>query len=773
MSPLHSTTLPRSTPIRVVLPKSGPLYERSLAIWQKAYGTDHADVALALTNLAHVRQSQGRHSEAEQFYKRSLAIREKKFGPNHPDVAGSLSSLAGLYRGQKRYAAAEQLYERALRIRESTLGRNHPRVAMTLVGLAITRGQQKRHREAKSLLLRSLTIRERAFGLEHPQVSNSLNKLAEQSFVEAAWSDARSYLRRSIRILSERAIHTRSVLGRGLTGRKRSEAERSGSVFQAYIKAAYRLPKSAVGRSRSLAEEVFQSAQWAVKSGAADSLSKMAARHASDARELALLVRRRQDLVNEWQRRDRNRSAAIARSPAERNIHQEKKNTERLSDIGRQIAAIDKLMEREYANYVALANPGPLKIDDVQKLLKANEALVLFLGTKKIGPAPEEAFVWIVTKNASRWIRSELGQEELKDHVNALRCGLDFQGSWLSASAAQRCRQYVGLDYYELDHWAAKPLPFDLGRAHLLYKKLFGKAEDLISNKSLLIVASGPLSKLPLQTLVTSLPDNVATGQKFKEVARIGIEFKLPGDVKRAKSAVSVKQGALVVNAIADGPADLAGIERGDIILSVAGRPITAQRNLAQAVRGETPGSTVNVTLVRSEKRMTLKVKLGSIKVAYWQPYFLTAQNAVSTNWLVKKHAITILPSVSSLKALRVHARMRDAPKAFIGIGNPLLLGDGGFDAQAKLARSITNCAVAGTIRTSKRRTPRTAVIPRSSNGQTVDLAHLRVQAPLPETADELCAVARGIGASLDDVLLAGRATESSIKSTQQVGSTG
>ena len=43
--------------------------------------------------------------------------------------------------------------------------------------------------------------------------------------------------------------------------------------------------------------------------------------------------------------------------------------------------------------------------------------------------------------------------------------------------------------------------------------------------------------------------------------------------------------------------------------------------------------------------------------------------------WLAKSNSITMLPSVSSLKALREHAKTSHATEAFVGFGNPLLDG--------------------------------------------------------------------------------------------------
>jgi hypothetical protein len=62
-------------------------------------------------------------------------------------------------------------------------------------------------------------------------------------------------------------------------------------------------------------------------------------------------------------------------------------------------------------------------------------------------------------------------------------------------------------------HFAAGgPLPFDLARAHALYVALFGAIEDLVKDKHLLIVPSGPLTAIPFQALVTEKPATALPG---------------------------------------------------------------------------------------------------------------------------------------------------------------------------------------------------------------------------------------------------------------------
>ena len=62
--------------------------------------------------------------------------------------------------------------------------------------------------------------------------------------------------------------------------------------------------------------------------------------------------------------------------------------------------------------------------------------------------------------------------------------------------------------------------------------------------------------------------------------------------------------------------------------------------------------------------------------------------------WLAREHAITILPAVSSLKALRRVGKPSAASRPMIGFGNPLLDGpDARYANRAKLAREKQRCS--------------------------------------------------------------------------------
>ena len=73
------------------------LYRRALAIFERAYGPEHYELAANYNNLAAIYQAQGKGAEAERLYRRALAIKEKVLGPDHPDVAMTLNNLGSAY----------------------------------------------------------------------------------------------------------------------------------------------------------------------------------------------------------------------------------------------------------------------------------------------------------------------------------------------------------------------------------------------------------------------------------------------------------------------------------------------------------------------------------------------------------------------------------------------------------------------------------------------------------------------------------------------------
>lgn len=69
--------------------------------------------------------------------------------------------------------------------------------------------------------------------------------------------------------------------------------------------------------------------------------------------------------------------------------------------------------------------------------------------------------------------------------------------------------------------------------------------------------------------------------------------------------------GVLVTGVVAGGPAERAGIARGDLLLSVAGRPVSSLRELYQEIWQRAPGESLPLQLLRNSEVHTLEVVSG------------------------------------------------------------------------------------------------------------------------------------------------------------------
>jgi len=122
--------------------------------------------------------------------------------------------------------------------------------------------------------------------------------------------------------------------------------------------------------------------------------------------------------------------------------------------------------------------------------------------------------------------------------------------------------------------------------------------------------------------------------------------------------------------------------------------------------------------------------------------------------WLLKRQAVSVLPSVSSLKALRGFARRDQAEKPMTGFGDPLFNpAESGGGEKRHASRSLTNVAYTDFWR-----------------GVGVDRARLAEALPqLPDTADELNAVAKDLAVPASDIHLGSDASETTVKRTPLV----
>jgi serine protease Do len=74
---------------------------------------------------------------------------------------------------------------------------------------------------------------------------------------------------------------------------------------------------------------------------------------------------------------------------------------------------------------------------------------------------------------------------------------------------------------------------------------------------------------------------------------------------------LAVDRGLLVIEVLANGPADRAGVEPGDVIVGIEGRDVTGHDSLQQGLLEHEPGETVEITVVRGSDTLTVRPVLG------------------------------------------------------------------------------------------------------------------------------------------------------------------
>ncbi len=172
------------------LAEAEPLLEEALAIRRTVLPEQHPEVALTLNSLAVVYFRQGRLGEAEDHFKEALAMRRTTLPALDPAIAESLNNLASLYETQGRLTAAEEMHEEALAILRSSLPAGHPNLAFSLNNLATLYWGQGRLKAAQPLLEEALAIRRNALPLGHPDLAASLQNLATQYLKQGQLTEA-------------------------------------------------------------------------------------------------------------------------------------------------------------------------------------------------------------------------------------------------------------------------------------------------------------------------------------------------------------------------------------------------------------------------------------------------------------------------------------------------------------------------------------------------------------------------------------------------------
>jgi tetratricopeptide (TPR) repeat protein/CHAT domain-containing protein len=528
---------------------------KALAIREQWETPNGASVTTVLNNLALAYAAMNREEEAERLYGRAIEILQDRSDAGLRGLGQIFSNLGRLYLSSGKDAKAAKTLHRAYDVSVATRPPKHHEIATALNFLALAESRTGQYDEAISHLEEGLAIREQALGRAHPHTAISRTRLGQFLYDKGLNAEAEAQVRQAVEILQgqlgpdnpETAEAMRQLgsllidrdelaggltfLGEAAAAYARIEAfdfarfqsldhiASKSIVYRELVRAAW-LRWGNVPRVNFDLETGFSAAQAISRTIASAALAQMSARFGSEGTRLGMVVRATQDLSERRNAIDRRLFAAIAPMEGSRDELLVSTLRKELGTVEQDLQFSSEHLRTEFPDYAAFARPDPLTTAQVAENLTDHEALITYLTLPKSERTDESTFIWVVTRDAVRWSRVSMGASTLSDKVAALRCGLDSE-EWEGIGRPARCGRLLGM---RMRPRVSDPLPFHLGIAQELYQALLGPVEDMIKDKHLLIVPSGPLTSLPFQVLVSAPPASAKpkTFDGYRGVAWLG-----------------------------------------------------------------------------------------------------------------------------------------------------------------------------------------------------------------------------------------------------------
>ena len=663
----------------------------------------------------------GKYSEAIPLAQRQLANVEKAYGPVHRDVAASLNNLALLYGDQGNDAEAEPLYKRSIAILEKVVGLDSSEVAPELNNLAALYQRQNRYADAEPLFKRALAVREKALGRDHPDLGQSLNNLATLYEKQDRHADSEPLFKRSLAIY-QKALGPDHPSVATLLNNLGQVDKTQGRYAEAepLIKRSLEIREKVLGRDHpDIARSLNNLADLYERQG------RLADAQPLYQRALAI----REQAVGP----DHPDTAASLNNLA--SFYQALGRTADALPIVERTIASGRAQLRVALPVLLAAQrqqlmPGGKALDDALNAVQR--------GTQSSAAAAVNKLAVRLAAGTDRLAELVRRDQDLAAEAEALDKAIVAAVSkeWSKRDAAneQRSRDRLGVISTE--------------RASL-QKTFAAEFPDYTALSNPL-----PMTAAEIQALLSGDEAMVLFAVAEKEsyvfaLTRESVDWKpLPFGAEALSQKVAAFRRGLEVGRASD-----ASGKSGLFDLAVA-------NELYATLLGP-------VELLAKDKRSLLVVPSGALTAL---PFHLlvTEKPAAAipekidgyrdAAWLLKRQAVSVLPSAASFKALRAFARKDQGVKPMTGFGDPIFnpMQDSSGDRRAARRPGTTESASRGLM---------TAAYTDFWLGAGVDRARLAQALPqLPDTADELNAVARDLGVAAADIHLGSDASETAVK---------
>ena len=667
------------------------LHKQVLAIREQTLGSNHTDVAESLDNLAVVYVGQGRLEEAAEIRKRVVAIFERARGSNHKDVAQALVNLSVVYHSLGQRAEAEALLRRALAIEERVFGATSGRLGATLNNLGNLAYELDRFEEAVVLFKRSIAVSEKAGGADHPFVGSTAANLAHAYIGLKRYDDAEAELSRAKAILERRlgADHVDLARTHLVLAKLYKEKGRHDEAVK-HFKRAYEIRDKALG------------------SGHSDTISSLSS--------LAAITMRGGDLAAALDMFRKVTIGVLALAQAEG---------------AQQRGTPDRTVEQSDVHFRR-------HVDALAAVAAKDGAAAAALGREAF-----ETAQWASQSTAAAAVR---------------QMGARFASGGGALGDLVRERQDLVALLASRDKALVDALSQSRGEADMqpqAIRRQIAEAQQRLTAVSQRIETQFP----DFAALSSPKPATVADVQKQLEADEALVFFLASAEQTYVFALSRERFDWRVIPLGSDAlekkvAAFRRGLDVDQLVKSIeAGKPELFDTALAHELHGTLLGP---VEGVLKGKTQLIVVPTGALTalpahlLVTERPPTIAAGDLAAYRkvaWLLRRHAVSVLPSVESFKALRAFAGMTAASRPMIGFGDP-----------------VFNAAQAGTdTRGAAKAVTRSYA--EFWRGSGVDRAQLGAALPrLADTADELRAVAQKLGAPGSDVVLGAGATEAEVK---------
>ena len=760
----------RGTDAERTLQRALTLHEQAAKSGQTALEARIAHM-YTLLQLAGLYQLSNRFNEAAAVAERLLAIAEGLFGPDHPNVATQLEAVAAMYAFQDRFADAEAARKRALAINERAYGNEHPSVAGSLQGLGHLYRLQDRNEEALPLLLRGLSIAEKTLGADDPGLIVYLSEIANLYGGQRRYADAELLLKRALAILDKTSGLDRTVAGVQNVQLMQSLA------FLYQSQGRHQEGRPWIDRALAISEQMF-GPDHIMTTTMVTSL----AMHLLDQDQTDEAERLFERTLPANERSGQDSTAYADNLAGLGMVHFTRK------DWGKAYAALERASAIQIAVEKRGAGTGTARRGQQPRVIRQAEMFLLQAVTAfrltEADPSQADALRDAAFQMAQRAQNSEAGAAlgqmaaRFSSGTGALATLVRERQDLASEWQAQDARLTAEFSALPAQRKAQKEaalrqrLGAIVGRLDTLDARLakeFPEYASLASPQPLSI--SGARSLLAPQEALVFIANRLKQSLVWVITAQEARwELVAPGEADLAREVSALRCGLDATAWELEGKGScrsLLGIsyQAGDPLPFDLVRAHALYDALLAPFQEIIKGKRLLIAASGPLSALPFSVLVTDKPTAQFPA---DARRYADVAWLAKRHATVVLPSVTSLASLRSTRQAKAAPSAFIGFGNPLLSGSDGQDRRAWAKQTCSK---------SKERTlPRVAgwrpleALAKLFRGTLGNADTLRRQSPLPETADELCAVARDLGANERDVVLGSRATETAVKALSDGG---